>query len=213
MVWGDLESTQFEVGLRSEAKLTGLQCPILITKNEQSAIRTALKNQGEKEENIILRASISEGFVSLIRLEETRITLQPGERQVIEWPIKGSDAAWGRVVLFRATAVHRFPFPHQADGACGVLVLPFSGFKGQQIVTFMMVTAVILIGIGLWLWGIGRRKILADDVPMRKLLFGMVTLLLMTILFGFLNNWVITMLLMMLMLIIFVSSFERFLGR
>ncbi len=74
-IWGDLEASLFDVSIRPQESLSTLRCPILITEKESGTIRASFKNESEKSVEISVRAHVSQGFVTYLREENTRLPI------------------------------------------------------------------------------------------------------------------------------------------
>jgi hypothetical protein len=123
LTWAELEASIFDVSLIAGSQALPLQCPLALSRDETSYITASFSNPSEREVRQIVRAHISDGFVTLMREEETLLELAPGETQRLSWPITAQDAAYGRVVLARVHALRAGPEHPYRQRSCGVLVL------------------------------------------------------------------------------------------
>lgn len=209
-IWGDLEAFLFDTLFRPERTLTSLSCPVLITADEETAvIKATLKNDSERDENLLVRAHISLGRASLIREEEVRLTLPPGGEEMLEWPIQAEDAAWNRIVLARVGTVRNQPYRQLVGAACGVLLVPVKGVTGGQIFVFILVAGLFLLILGAWLWGVGRRPLDFEEIKSWRLMVVFAGLTGIALLVSFLKFWLLgllAILLILLLLVNFISS-------
>ncbi len=205
-IWGDLEASLFDVLSKPDRTLTSLSCPILITADEKTAlIKANLKNDRDRVENLMVWAHISLGRASLIREEETRFTLLPGDAQLVEWPISADDAAWNRIVLVRVGTVRNLPYPQRVGAACGVLVIPVKGITGGQIVVATLLASMIFLIFGALLWGVGRHPLHTQDMESRKMMMMFVGLVGAALLLSFLKLWLLGLLVILLILLLMVN--------
>lgn len=150
-VWGDLEATLFNPGVRADATLSSLRCPVMITPDETATIRARVKNTLDHATNFFVRARISEGFVTLMREEKFSLSLEPGEAQWVEWAVSADDAAYDRLVLFKVTISGGYPLPSR-EATCGVVVIGIPFLTGNKIYGISIGIALVATIGGLALW-------------------------------------------------------------
>lgn len=210
-VWGDLEASLFDVLFRAEQRLTNFSCPIIMTRAEETAVvRVSLKNTGERDENLLVRARITDGFITVIREERTNLTLVPNQEERLFWEIAPEDAAWNRIILIRVGTVRNAPFRRLVGAACGVLLLPIDGMTGSQVVTSMLILGTVLVGAGGWLWGVGRISISPKDKNTLRLLLAFLVITVMALLFGFLQLWGLGLVTIIVFVVLLGSTIEQF---
>lgn len=206
-IWGDLEASLFDTMFRPERRLPGLSCPVLMTSSEEAQIQASFKNSSEREENLVVRARISQGFASLIREEEVDLVLPPGENDQVAWGISPEDAAWDRIVLARVSTVRNEPYRQLVGSSCGVLLLPINGLTGGQVVVTLLVTSVMLIAAGGWLWQNGRSRPFAENEEKTwrlMLVFAGLTAAALTV--SLMQIWLLGMVLILVILLLGISA-------
>lgn len=212
-IWGDLEASLFDNLSQSDQRLPSFSCPVLMTLDEDATIEATFTNRGQRDENLSVRARISQGFASLIREERVEFSIPPGETDTAVFEITAGDAAWDRVVLARVTTVRNAPYRRQVGSACGVLLVPIRGMTGGQIVTGIVIISLILTVLGAYLWQNGRKRPFSVHnlkVWRLMLLFG--GLVGTAVLVSLLQFWLlggITLLILFLLLISATDSFTE----
>lgn len=208
-IWGDLEAALFDTLFRPEQRLTSLSCPVLMTTDEEASIRASFTNGSEREENLRVRARVTQGFASLIREEEVNLVIPPGGEDEVTWRITADDAAWDRIVMARVSTVRSVPYRQLVGSSCGVLVLPVSGVTGGQIVGAMLVFSLLLTILGGWLWQNGRARPFTEKE--RKtwrlmILFAVITGTALAA--SLLQLWLLGMVLILILLLLAISATE-----
>jgi hypothetical protein len=151
VVWADFEAALFSPGIQQDAALRSLRCPVLITRSETGTVTASLKNPLERSTERYVEAHISDGYVTLMREINTRIPLDPGERQRLEWTVTADDAAFGRLVLVKVVLRARYPLPSR-QGTCGILVVDVPFFRGNHFFALGFVVSLLSMAAGFGLW-------------------------------------------------------------
>jgi hypothetical protein len=147
IVWGDLEATLFTNGMNGEKRIGTLNCPVLITPNEIGKISVVVKNPAERDSDRFLRASISEGYTTLIRESKEIVPIPAGGKQKVEWKIYPEDAAYERIILFRLYIPSKYPYPSMS-GSCGVIMLNLPWLSGNQVLIGMALFGMVSLCLG-----------------------------------------------------------------
>jgi len=206
-IWANLEASLFDAAIRQEARLTSLRCPPLISATETALVRAGFHNGSDKPLNFLVRANISDGYVTLIRHIPTTLRLEPGEGEVLAWPVTAADAAYGRFVLVRVTVLRSPPYPAR-DAACGILLLDLP-LTGSQMLALALLVSLGGMGGGLALrvWGerplTGRRR--ANTVVAAWLAVLVVAMMLA----GLLRLWAIGVILLAFSVLLVAVLLER----
>ena len=146
IVWGDLEASMFTDGIVGDKNISTLSCPVIITGNETGTISVVVKNQADRDSDRFLRATISEGYATLVREEKTKIPIPANGKQKVEWKIYPEDAAFKSVVLFRVFIPAKYPYP-SLSGNCGVVKMDIPWLSGNQVLGLVAGLGVSLPGI------------------------------------------------------------------
>lgn len=208
--WPDMEASLFDSSTTASANesLRGLRCPYVMTTAETSQIQAVFTNSEEREISFILRARISQGFVSLMRQDSEVVRIAPGERLVKAWPVTADDAAYGRLIMARIFATRSAASAAQ-QSSCGILLVNTTAVTGQQMVFLGLAGSLLALvaGGGLW-WQLERplserRRAAAQD-------FGVVALVIFgSMVAGMGGVWVLSLLLLILSLLLLGAMVER----
>ncbi len=188
IVWGDLEASLFTSGLSADASIRTLNCPVLITSNETGTISATMKNPTEREMERYLRAFISEGRATLVREIKTKIPIDPGGREEVEWQIYPDDAVYQRVILFRVYVNAKYPYP-SLGGNCGVLKVNLPWLSGQQVLTLWVGLTLVCIVAGSVMWEKGNRQIKNHNRSTINALYAMVGILIIGSILAYMGMW------------------------
>ena len=183
--WGDMEADSYGFPRRASASLSGLDCPILLTRNELGAISLSVSNPTDQPLHPSARTEISAPFEPEVFVES--IDLNPGEEKTLEWSLKPQNIVLGNFVLAHVQVYASYPIPNR-EKSCGILILDLPG-SGRVIVTAL--AAFTVIGLG---WGLFSMK--KSDLPGKRgsstwnaILF-LSALLFMGLVLSFMGSWV-----------------------
>jgi hypothetical protein len=205
LTWADFEANLFDRPTDLKAsKLESLRCPILLNQQEAGTVTATFSNPTDYAARRTIDASISHGFVILMREERTRIDLEPGEKRTLEWPISPEDAAWGRFILVHVETLRSGSLPARS-GSCGVLVanLPFG--TGTQITIVIVVASLLLMVTGTVLWRRGTEAQHKDLRTVDYLALALGPLTLLVLITSMLGIWLISLILLVLAVLTIVT--------
>lgn len=208
--WPDQEASLFDSSLSAQATLNTLRCPLVITPNEAAAIQVTLTNPLERPIQLLARARISDGYVTLMRQETRTLQLAPGETQTISWTITGDDAVYGRFILARVYVFRQNPLPSRQK-ACGIWFLNAPLFTGMQLIIAAATASLLgIVGGGAWWlrleWPLRQRR--------RDLALAAGTLALLVLAaagMSMLGWWTAGLLVILLAILVLVVMLERYL--
>ncbi len=211
-IWANMEASLFDAAMQSDETLDTLRCPALLSVTETGLVRATFHNGSERPLNFFVRANISNGYVTLMRQNNARLPLAPGESQELTWAVDAADAAYGRFVLVRVNVLRNPAYPTR-DASCGIYLFPLPWLTGGQAVALALAMSLLGMGGGLALrlWRerpfIGRSR----DVTFVAtwLAVGVVAMMVA----GLLRYWIIGVVLVALSLIMAGVLLERYVGR
>ncbi|WP_420631998.1 hypothetical protein [Candidatus Leptofilum sp.] len=212
-IWGDLEASLFDRLFQAEQQLPSLSCPVLMMTDEEVTIQASFTNRGERDENLSVRARISQGFASLIREERVEFTLSPGDSDTAAWQVTADDAAWNRVVLARVSTVRNSPYRRLVGSSCGVLLAPFrgGGITGGQIVTGMVILSLVLTTLGSYLWQNGRPRPFPPHIQkVWRLMLAFAGLVAAAVVASLLQQWLLGGALLVILFLLIISATDSF---
>jgi len=152
VVWADFEAALFDPSIQQEARLRSLRCPVMITESETGTVSATLSNPLDRPTERYVRAHITDGFVTLMREVNNRVSLAPGETERLQWTVTADDAAFERFILVKIVLRGRYPLPSR-QGTCGILVVDVPFLTGDQVFALAFGAGLLsmLAGFGLWL--------------------------------------------------------------
>ena len=160
--WPDMEASVFDSGTASAAdqRLQSLRCPWVITASETATVRATFVNRADRPASFLVRSRVSEGFQTIVREETEQVTVEPGGRRELAWPVSAADAVFDRIVMVRVLATRSAVSPAR-EKACGILVVgfPIQGIPGRWIFLGSILFGIALTGGGAHLWLSPRRPL------------------------------------------------------
>ncbi|MCB8983902.1 MAG: hypothetical protein H6659_08765 [Ardenticatenaceae bacterium] len=207
-IWANLEASLFDAAIRQEARLTSLRCPPLISPTETALVRANFHNGSEKALNFLVRANISNGRVTLMRHIPTTLRLEPGQQELLAWPVTAADAAFGRFVLVRVTVLSSPPYPAR-DAACGVLLLNVPPLSGRQMVALALLVSLGGMGGGLALRVWNERPLTGRRRSHTLAALWLAVLVVALILAGLLRLWAVGVILLAFLVLLLAVFLER----
>jgi hypothetical protein len=144
--WGDYESTSYGFAQRANGRLRGLNCPILLTRNETGMILLRLSNRTDRVLHPSVRTELSAEFEPQVFNEF--VELSPGETRELEWTVGSENIDLGNFILASVQAYAYYPNPN-LQTTCGILVVDLPG-RGLNIVVILGVSSLIGMGLGLY---------------------------------------------------------------
>jgi len=195
MVWGDLEASLFSRGLEADKSLTSLHCPVFISPQETGLVTAKLNNPTDKDWERYVRVNISEGFVTLTREFKTNIPIKAGSSQRVQWEVYPEDAAYDRIIFFRAYVNAKYPYP-SLGSSCGILLLDWWGLTGMQILVGMVAAFLGLTALGFFLLKISTP--LSDESAWHAInaMVALAVIVILGLIISYLSAWVVGLLLL-----------------
>ncbi|MCA9919967.1 MAG: hypothetical protein KC445_18550 [Anaerolineales bacterium] len=210
-IWGDLEASLFDTMFKADRPLPSLSCPVMMTLGEEATIHASFTNRGDRDENLRVRARISQGFASLIREERIEYTLAPGESETAVFQITADDAAWDRVVLARVTTVRNAPYRRLVGSGCGVLLVPIRGVTGGQLLTILIILSLGLTIGGGYLWQNGRKRPFPPQTQkIWRLMLAIAGLVGAAMLVSLLQQWLLGGICLIILILLIISATDSF---
>lgn len=151
VIWSDLEASLFNPGIQQDAALRSLRCPVVITTSETGTVTASLHNPLDRSTDRYVRAHITDGYVTLLREVNELVTLEPGERQQVQWTVTADDAAFRRLILVKVVLRGRYPLPSR-QGTCGILVVDVPYLTGDQVFGLSFAASLLAMAVGYGLW-------------------------------------------------------------
>lgn len=212
VVWGDLEASLFDASVRGDATLTTLRCPVMMTAHEIGTASATFENPLERPVTFTIRAHISQGYVTLMREINSKLSLAPGERQALEWTVTPDDAAYGRLILLRVRLSGKYPLPAR-DASCGILVVDVPYLSGKQITTIILVVSLLSMMVGAGLWVAANRPLRKRAREVIRAMGVLAGSVLLALVLGLLGNWLLAALILVISVLLGVVIIGYFVSR
>ena len=193
IVWGDLEASVFTSGGNGDSTQMNLNCPVVITPAETGTISVILKNPADKESDRYLRASVTEGFATLVRETKTKVPLPANGKQKVEWKVYPEDAAFKRVILFRVFVNAKYPYPSMS-GYCGIVKINTPWLGGNQLLAIASLISVACLVTGSVIWEIGVKPTTTKARFSRNAVYFLAGILVLSAIVSYFGLWLIGLL-------------------
>ena len=157
--WGDMEADSYGFPRRSSATLGGLNCPILLTRDEPGEISLSVANPTDKPLHPSVRTEISADFDPQVLNES--LDLAPGESKKLEWSLQPENIVLGSFILAHVQVYATYPIPNR-EKTCGILIMDLPG-SGKTLVIALV--AFTLIGLGSGMYWMNKSGLFKNRVP------------------------------------------------
>ncbi len=204
--WADMEANFYGFPRQGDPGLSGLSCPVLMSRNDIETITLVASNTADINIKPSIRILMSTPAVPEEHLE--RVELAPGESKKFEWQVDADNIDLKQFIFARALMFSSYPLPSR-EAVCGIFVLdvPVSG----RIILPALI-AMSLFGMGWGLYAMNRSKLgggewIAKYLPALTFLF---VALIVGFIFAFMGAWIqstLALVVILLMLFILLSSF------
>ncbi|HQF63026.1 MAG TPA: hypothetical protein PLT26_11040 [Anaerolineaceae bacterium] len=160
--WGYPEATSFDQSIEIDGELSPLQCPVLITSHEVATVKIRVTNKTDNQITPWLQASISKPGErdSLVRHKQELI-LAPRETKTMSWQVSNENTLLNRSIFVRTFLFKIENYPPSLTRHCGIMVRDFGSLTGTQIILLVVISSLVLMGVGWWLWW-------SNLVPLRR---------------------------------------------
>ena len=145
--WADMEAASYGFPRRASDALSGLTCPILMTRNETDTISLRVSNPTDRPLHPAVRTEISADFDPQVFNES--VDLAPGESKSVEWSVGPQNIDLGMFIFANVQVYATYPIPSR-EKTCGILIVDLPG-RGRPIQTALFTFSLIGLGGGLYL--------------------------------------------------------------
>ena len=145
--WADMEAASYGFPRRASDALSGLTCPILMTRNETDTISLRVSNSTDKQLHPSVRTEISADFNPQVFIES--VDLAPGEAKSVEWSVGPQNIDLGMFIFANVQVYATYPIPNR-EKTCGILIMDLPG-RGRPIQTALFTVSLLGLGGGLYL--------------------------------------------------------------
>lgn len=200
--WADMESTFYGFNRLASAGLGGFSCPVLMTRNESSAISLRVSNSTDRAISPAIRTEISTPLAPQEFLENFQ--LAPGESSRLEWPVGPQNIDIGRFIFAKVLLYSAHPLPSQ-EATCGIFIIDLPG-SGKVILPILV--GLSLLGMG---WGLRGMYRSSGSNEWARRHVGLLTFMAMMVVLGlvvsFMGSWVPSLLILAVVLLLIVIMF------
>lgn len=212
-IWTDLEASFFDsaIASRGDEPLKTLRCPILMTTWETGTISATFENPSEKPMELMLRAHVTDGFVTLMREVNSTLPLDPGEKKKAEWSLTSDDVAYRWLILARVVQFRHHPLPPR-QAACGILVLDVPFLTGNQLLALVIAAIFLSIVGGMALWIAGNWPLKRSALAVVRTMGALTVSMLIGFIVSLLGSWLIGSLLLGINLLLIMEIIRQATG-
>lgn len=184
--WADLESVFYGFQDMGGGRLNTLDCPILMTSSDVGTVEATFKNPNDTPISFMVQADISNS--GMFRTERSTVNLEGKKSKTISWKVTSQDVDLRNFIFVQISnfPAQKIPF---RQATCGIMVLNFPQFSGNQVFPFAMI--VILGGIvgGLWIWELYGQPVSGKLPEMTRAMKTLGILVLVGMLVSFWGSW------------------------
>lgn len=151
--WADLESAYYGFDRTGGSRLSSLNCPILMAKNETGRISVNLNNPTDGKISPAIKTDISSTIAPISFSEH--LDLAPGESAQLEWQIGPDNVDLGQFIFARVWVYSSYPIKDK-ESTCGVFVLPI---PGNGMIYTLLIVGLSLFGLGVGLYSARQARV------------------------------------------------------
>jgi len=212
--WGYPESLAFDSSLTTEARITGLKCPVLLTLGEVKKVTVMVQNPNEFATTAWISAHISMPNMLENMVRDLRsVTLEPGEKATLSWEVTDDNTVYNRMILARVFLRLTERHPPARTQHCGILTLDFWGFSSTLVVIFLIGISFLLQVLGILIWWLKNPQGRKQNNQIRNILLSLTILAIIATIGSLFHMWVLGLLGLILTLIIVFSFVGYAIGK
>jgi hypothetical protein len=199
-VWADIEATFYGFTKMGDEPLN-LKCPMFVTAVEPGQFALTFKNPTDKQMQLTARTDVSGS--GGIRTARTTVTLAPGEKAQLRWPVTSEDVDLGFFILAKVSSYPAYPFPFR-ESMCGMLFIRTTALSGNQIFVLLVVVSLLSMAAGLVLWQLSNQPLRGQVISATWAMRVLAAIVVVGMFVGFQGWWavgIITIVLMVLMIV------------
>ncbi len=212
--WGYPESITYSTELTTEAKISRLKCPIIITEGEDAKIAVRVSNPYEKATRAYVSAHLSmPGRVENMVRRSRSAYLEPDDESEIRWMINSENAIFDHMVLARVYLKWTEFHPPSRTQHCGIISADLWGLTGTQILALTTVSSLVLISLGGYLIWLERVKDSRKKNFALRVVFVTSSIISLCVLCSLFRIWEVILALFVLLVVFLISSFSYYVGK
>jgi hypothetical protein len=208
--WADVESVFYGFNRYGNKVTTVMHCPMLITSQETGTLTATFKNPSDQRTRPTVRFQASN--TGLFRTETTRLSMEPGQSQTVEWTVTSADMVLNRLIFAKIYTYASYPL-EDIEQTCGILVIDLPGLSGGQITAAFIALGLLGMGLGCLLWWLAGRPLKFRQLEAMRAMLTLSAVVILGMLSAIFSWWPLGILLTALALIltgVIIGSFVTF---
>ncbi len=172
--WGYPESLAYDSTLTTRARISRLNCPVIITPGETGTIRLRVTNTQDKPITAWISTHLSmPGQLENMVRETSPVPLEPGEKSTLTYQVTTENTIFNRMVLARVFLRLSEIHPPSRTQNCGILAIELGRLSGTHILVAAVGSSLVMMGAGVYLWNHASSVKIKQENLMLKLMIGL----------------------------------------
>lgn len=147
IIWPNFEAEVAGRLMPNLEPIDSLRCPLLLNGDEERTISAQFVNPTDEPLRLRIDSQISEGSLTMMRTDQREIFIPANTTEEVEWMISADDAAHDRFIVAKFHALRNREYAATASN-CGIMTMNLPFLSGRQIVTALVASSVLLVGVG-----------------------------------------------------------------
>lgn len=147
--WADVESVFYGFNSYGNELTNTMRCPYIITSDETGSITASFKNTSDQLIRPTVRFQASS--FGAFRIETTRMQLEPGQTQVVEWTVSEENMVLDRFIFANFYTFASYPL-EDVEQTCGIIMLDLPGISGSLVTYGAVALSLLAMAGGIALW-------------------------------------------------------------
>lgn len=212
--WGYPEALAYDTSLTTEARISRLTCPVVITPGEVSPVRLTVSNPNDYPINAWVSAHISmpDRLENMVR-ELTSVPLAPGETSTLQWEIGQDNIIHNRMILVRVFLRLTDLHPPARTKHCGIIAIDLWGLSSTAIMVLSLAVGHILQVVGIGLWWQGRMQSRKKDNLTSNVLIALTILSILMTVSSLFHGWIFGLISLLLALLLVSTAIGYGIGK
>lgn len=152
--WADVESILYGFVKFTNHSTSAMRCPVFVTGDETGVVSVRIRNTTGRVWRPTLRVVTSNRGLMTPRIE--RLSFEAGENRQVQWELAPENVVLGRFIFVKMYLYAAYPLPDR-EQSCGILVLDLPGLTGSQVTLAAIVTSLVFMLDGTFLWFLANR--------------------------------------------------------
>lgn len=211
--WGYPEALAFDSSLTTEARLSSLRCPVILTPGEAGTVEVTVRNPNDYPIEAWVSAHISKpGQTENMVRDLQGVPLSPDEGAHLRWTVTQDNVIRNRMIIARVFLRLTEWHPPARTKHCGILLVDLGGLSSRAITLLALVGGHVLQAGGILLWQHTRRALGKKTHLTRNVLITVSVLSLVMTYGSVIHSWVLSLIALLLGLLIVFTTVGYRLG-